>query len=604
MALALLFSQLRTGDSNFMLGDHPFGAAYALVVDHKLRKNSAEESHAVVAELSKLPYILPRRLELNWDGIDPHGTTGMETVARRLRYRTLGAACTFMGVTDMFVGHHADDLYETVLMRMLAGHPPRGLAGIRRFNDIPECYDMHGVYQSGLIETLKKKNPPLSYRPRRRDARQLRKGLLADMRASASLYEWGDETLEQLSLKRQYRDPNDADDDAHDPFSDVAESRERNAKPRANLTQLPTEEGGVRILRPLLDFEKERLVATCEAAGVQWFEDPTNKDPKLTARNALRHMVRTCELPAALQRPAILRLSERVRDAVKSEEDEAKELLQERTEILDLQTNSGTMVVELPDLLPGADLERSRTVAALLVRRLISVVTPETQTPALPSLQGTISRLFPGLATSAYAASSPPSFNIAGVLFTRLPSSSTTPEKPRWLLSRAPYPSTAPPPSLVYLQPKGHPLHGIHSHPKKHWTFIRKPWRLFDGRFWLQLNLRLAGTITVAPFRPEFTKPFKQALPKEERERLEGLLACAPGKVRYTLPAVYYDGVVDLDKMEMTVKGPKMLLALPSLGVGLPGLEQVFDYEIRYRKVDEAVLEKCDMEFTPGYDIL
>ncbi|ADZ69356.1 tRNA lysidine(34) synthetase TilS [Polymorphum gilvum] len=35
---------------------------------------------------------------------------------------------------------------------------------------------------------------------------------------------------------------------------------------------------GVRILRPLLDVPKARLIATLEAAGLSWFEDPSNTD--------------------------------------------------------------------------------------------------------------------------------------------------------------------------------------------------------------------------------------------------------------------------------------------------------------------------------------
>lgn len=602
MALALLFSLLRSRDPNFVLGDNPCGGAYAFVIDHKLRENSTSESHAVVAELNKLDHIWPRRLELDWSGVDPHTVTGMETAARRLRYRTLGAACASLGVTNLLMGHHADDLHETVLMRMLAGHPARGLGGMRRFNDIPECYDMHGVYQSGFIDMMRRKNPPLSYKPARRDSRKLRRSLLADMRDS--VHEWGDDTLEQLTLKKYNRDPDEEDGDMAELFVGIGESEQWHPKSRVNLPQLETEDGGVRICRPFLGFEKERLVATCEAAGVQWFEDPTNNDPKLTSRNAVRHMLRTSKLPAALQRPAILRLAERVRERVASEEDEAGELLQEKTGILDLRTNTGTMVVELPDLLPGDDRERSRTIASLLVRRLIGVVTPEIQTPTLPSLQGTVSRLFPRLSTPAHPASAPSSFNVASVLFTRLPSAPATPEKPRWHLSRAPYPSTEPAPSLSYYQPKGYPQHGILSHPKPHWTFIAQPWRLFDGRFWVKLNLRLAGTVTVAPFRPEFSKAFKKALPKEERERLEGSLAYAPGKARYTLPAVYYDGEMDLEKMETRVTGPRTMLALPTLGVGLPGLEKVLEYQVRYRKIDEGVLEKCGMESMPGCEII
>lgn len=44
---------------------------------------------------------------------------------------------------------------------------------------------------------------------------------------------------------------------------------------------------GVRLLRPLLDVPKVRLVATCRAAGIGWADDPANRDPRF-ARTGLR----------------------------------------------------------------------------------------------------------------------------------------------------------------------------------------------------------------------------------------------------------------------------------------------------------------------------
>ena len=108
--------------------------------------------------------------------------------------------------------------------------------------------------------------------------------------------------------------------------------------------------------------------------------------------------------------------------------------------------------------------------------------------------------------------------------------------------------------------------------------------------------------MTVAPFRPEHASSFRAALSTQDREKLEGLLAYAPGKVRYTLPAIYYDGKVDMEKMEVTIGGgQKTVLALPTLGVGLPGLEGLVKWEVRFKRVDEGVLERCHMEVLPGF---
>ncbi|SPO05297.1 uncharacterized protein DNG_07984 [Cephalotrichum gorgonifer] len=606
MALAYLFSLLRTQNPTFLIGDSPCSDVTAMVIDHKLRPNSAQEARAVVAELGKMRHISPRVLELNWGDVDPLTLTNLETAARRLRYRLLGETCAWGNIDNLFLGHHADDMHETVLMRLLGGHPARGLAGMRRSNDIPECYDMHGAYQSGFVDQMAGKRPPLTYNIRRKEAHGLRRDLLSDMRPQLRVPI--DDRLSYLDVKPR-PPPEDHENYTYEEgYDDLIEEwggETPRSKEKPELDQLDTEDGGVRICRPLLDFEKDRLIATCEQNGITWFEDPTNADPGLTTRNAVRHLVRNHELPEALRRPAILRLAERVRERVQGEEEEARQLLLERTNVLDFRTNAGTLEVEFPDLHPGEDLERNRTVAALLVRRIIEVVSPETHSPALPSLQGTVSRLFPRLATPAHPTSQPASFNIASVLLSRLPdgssSSSSGAGAARWLLSRAPYPAPNPLPEAHYFQAKGFPHHGhgvVRMKPR--WTYVRKKWRLFDGRFWVLLRLRIPGRFTVAPFRPEHSKAFKAALGREERERLEALLVGhAPGKVRYTLPAVYYDGVVDLEgDGGGTVPGRGglgMMVALPSLGVHLPGLEKLMTYEVRYKKVDREILEKCHM---------
>jgi tRNA(Ile)-lysidine synthase len=46
---------------------------------------------------------------------------------------------------------------------------------------------------------------------------------------------------------------------------------------------------GVRLLRPLLDVPKARLLATCRSAGVEWIDDPSNRDPRF-ARTELRDL--------------------------------------------------------------------------------------------------------------------------------------------------------------------------------------------------------------------------------------------------------------------------------------------------------------------------
>lgn len=51
-----------------------------------------------------------------------------------------------------------------------------------------------------------------------------------------------------------------------------------------------TEREGVRLMRPLLDISKAELVATLEAAGIAFADDPTNRDPAFT-RPRLRRLM-------------------------------------------------------------------------------------------------------------------------------------------------------------------------------------------------------------------------------------------------------------------------------------------------------------------------
>lgn len=92
-------------------------------VDHGIHPRSAAvaESVAVLAARYGLPFE-GLRLEL--------GAGASETRARQARYRLLRRAQKKNGAAYLLTAHHADDQLETVLMRVLKGSGPSGLAGI------------------------------------------------------------------------------------------------------------------------------------------------------------------------------------------------------------------------------------------------------------------------------------------------------------------------------------------------------------------------------------------------------------------------------------------------------------------------------------------
>ncbi|WP_244474849.1 tRNA lysidine(34) synthetase TilS [Methylobacterium sp. Leaf99] len=114
---ALMRAALRAG---------PTVSLHVATVDHGLRAASASEAEGVAAMARNLG--LPHRT-LVWTG--PKPTNGLQAAARSARYGLLGDHANDLGVGWVLTGHTRDDQAETVLMRLLAGSGPAGLAGMR-----------------------------------------------------------------------------------------------------------------------------------------------------------------------------------------------------------------------------------------------------------------------------------------------------------------------------------------------------------------------------------------------------------------------------------------------------------------------------------------
>ena len=121
----------------------------AFIVDHKARPESSEEAKLAASRLTKVLGRSPSIIPLKWPaGVDPSNTKAFESHARRLRYQALGESCRRHSITHLLLGHHADDVAETVLLRLSRGHGRAGLQGISPVAQIPHCEGMHGVYES------------------------------------------------------------------------------------------------------------------------------------------------------------------------------------------------------------------------------------------------------------------------------------------------------------------------------------------------------------------------------------------------------------------------------------------------------------------------
>ncbi|KAK4204787.1 hypothetical protein QBC40DRAFT_272376 [Triangularia verruculosa] len=670
MALAYLSTKIRATDRWFKVADHPVSSPIAYVVNHELRQGMAQEIKQVVKALRDLK-IFATVAKINWEqilgpGVDPNTMPNIESLARQQRYQKLGALCRSFRTMSLFTAHHEDDQYETVLMRLLSGHGYRGLRGMRPANDIPECYDMHGVYQSGFVDDQKSKRPFWTLYPNRTERHKILRALRDDFYFDLAVFA---EKAEPMMWRTDLRDAFSSDQDYDEWIA-------RSNKPAPTLPTMDFEDGGVMVYRPLMHFDKDRLIATCLENNVPWFEDHTNKDPTMTMRNAVRHMWKNHKLPEALQKPAILRLAERCRKRLAFEEAAADRLLQNAL-IPHFEPSTGTLVVQLPKFrLPRVSrlsskspegrqrrLDHYRYIAALLLRKLISMVTPERELNQAAQLDHLASMLFPSLAKDGTKPPPPKPYVICGVHF--LPMMGPNNQPFRWLLTRAPYVSNVPRPCTAFYGLSVKARWG--KNPSQWKTNGWSPFKLYDGRYWIRLISRTASTLYVMPFEVEHQKPFKEALDEQSRNDLAAMLKrYAPGKIRYTLPGiyskvnltgimrgdVYWPETEELDKYgplrkknaegkwvdqeegdkgyeeysnnggeppgvgegellhssasrrarvmqaraweeEMRKKSeenPPQLLALPTLGIQLPGLEDWLRWEVRFRKVDPDVL--------------
>lgn len=107
------------------------GVAWALVVDHRLRSESAAEARQVAGWLAVRAI---HHAVLVW--ADDKPGTGMQEAARAARYRLLADWCTERSCLHLLTAHHRDDQVETLLIRRRAKSGVDGLAGISAVREL------------------------------------------------------------------------------------------------------------------------------------------------------------------------------------------------------------------------------------------------------------------------------------------------------------------------------------------------------------------------------------------------------------------------------------------------------------------------------------
>ncbi len=107
------------------------GQLLALTIDHRLRADSTKEAADLgtrLAEKNIAHVILP------WTH-DVMPQSAVHAEARRARYDLLFDACRAQDISCLFLGHHAEDQAETILMRLSKATGIDGLAGMSLYRE-------------------------------------------------------------------------------------------------------------------------------------------------------------------------------------------------------------------------------------------------------------------------------------------------------------------------------------------------------------------------------------------------------------------------------------------------------------------------------------
>ena len=109
----------------------PADRLFVATVDHGLRPEAAEEA----ASVGRLAVALGlAHAVLTWES--PRRGSRVQAEARAARYRLLADHAARLGARLVLTGHTLDDQAETVLMRLIAGSAPGGLAGMPRLRPL------------------------------------------------------------------------------------------------------------------------------------------------------------------------------------------------------------------------------------------------------------------------------------------------------------------------------------------------------------------------------------------------------------------------------------------------------------------------------------
>jgi tRNA(Ile)-lysidine synthase len=322
------------------------------------------------------------------------------------------------------------------------------------------------------------------------------------------------------------------------------------------LTPLFVESGGVVIHRPLLDFTKSQLIATCEARNVKWHEDATNADKTLTPRNTIRHMLQSKVLPAALSSERLRKLATNRLTSLASCEETATTYFNNCQVELDTKIGSVSFRIHSDIERRLSDERDCQPIAAILMRKFFSLVEDQSRL-ALKDLARPVGFVFPSITTGQRIPSS--GINVGNVTLIKDPPTQDNiiGGQHRFLIH--PRPVRAPE-EFTQTLPEVTEDNGS-TYEKPVWTETK----LFHDRWWIKLRYipadLPANTSVVVRFLRQ-GESTKEAGPWRERS---GLSLLPSGKLRHAIPMIVQ--MTEVKDRDGLVSKKEKILAFPSIGL-------------------------------------
>ena len=142
-------------------------------LDHHLRDDSAADAEFVEEHAA--------RLELPFTGhtvelsqLNKQWKLSTEAAGRKARYEFFESVCQETGATKIALGHHRDDIVETVLMNLIRGGGSTGLKGILPIRDGKFIRPLAGFIRKEIETFLDSENLVPRQDPTNKDQRYLR----------------------------------------------------------------------------------------------------------------------------------------------------------------------------------------------------------------------------------------------------------------------------------------------------------------------------------------------------------------------------------------------------------------------------------------------